>query len=241
MKITDSLPVGVTFVSADAPCVETAGTVNCAIGSLNPGEEKVYEVKVTVDPIGTFNSANDHLLDVQKVETQIDLEAGEQKTVTATCPSGYFVSDGSVRIDHIDQGTGDWTAPQVLESYASSLDTWKGVVKNTATGRAQAKIFAVCIDKKTVDGDHSHDLIVTNPITVSDAVLAGKKTATSMCGPGQIAIDPGFQSCEARRPPVQRAGRQRLEVRPRRQRAGGRHVLDPLPDPSGEHHERSHP
>ncbi|MBK8294230.1 MAG: DUF11 domain-containing protein [Solirubrobacterales bacterium] len=194
VKITDSLPVGVTFVSADAPCVETAGTVNCAIGSLNPGEEHTYQVKVKIDPIGTFNSANDHLLDVQKVETQIDLEAGEQKTVTATCPSGYFVSDGSVRIDHIDQGTGDWTAPQVLESYASSLDTWKGVVKNTATGRAQAKIFAVCIEKKTVDGDHSHDLIVTNPITVSDAVLAGKKTATLQCGPGQIAIDPGFQS-----------------------------------------------
>ncbi|MGK2932914.1 MAG: hypothetical protein ACSLFD_09135, partial [Solirubrobacterales bacterium] len=111
VKITDSLPVGVTFVSADAPCVETTGTVNCAIGALNPGEETVYQVKVKVDPIGTFNNASDHLLDVQKVETQIDLEAGEQKTVTATCPSGYFASDGSVRIDHIDQGTGDWTAP----------------------------------------------------------------------------------------------------------------------------------
>lgn len=194
VKITDSLPVGVTFVSADAPCVENAGTVNCAIGSLNPGEEKTYTVKVTVDPWGTANSAEDHLLDVQKVEAQIDLEAGEQKTVSVTCPSGYFASDGSVRIDHIDQGTGDWTAPQVLESYASSLDTWKGVVKNTATGRAQAKIFAVCIRNKTVDGNHSHDLIVSDQISVSDAVLAGKKTATLMCGPGQIAIQPGFQS-----------------------------------------------
>ncbi len=194
VKITDSLPVGVTFVSAGAPCVETTGTVNCATGSLDPGEEKVYEVKVKVDPIGTFNNASDHLLDVQKAETQIDLDAGEVKTVTATCPSGYFASDGSVRIDHIDQGTGDWTAPRVLESYASSLDTWKGVVKNTATGRAQAKIFAVCIKEKTVDGDHGHDLIVTDPITVTDAVLAGKKTAVLQCGPGQIAIQPGFQS-----------------------------------------------
>ena len=193
--ITDSLPVGMSFVSADAPCVEGAGTVTCGIGSLAPNEEKTYTVKVKVDQWGTANPSADHQLDVQKVEAQIDLEAGEQKTVFVTCPSGYFASDGSVRIDHIDQGTGDWTAPQVLESRASSLNTWKGTVKNTATGRAQAKIFAVCIQNKTVaDGGHQHDLIVSDPVTVTDIALAGKKEAVLPCGPGQTAIQPGFQS-----------------------------------------------
>jgi uncharacterized repeat protein (TIGR01451 family)/fimbrial isopeptide formation D2 family protein len=193
--ITDPIPVGLSFVSADAPCTESGGTVNCAIGSLMPGEVKTYQVKVTVDAWGNANPAANHQLDVQKVETQIDLDPGQIRTVQAVCPSGYFVSDGSVRIDHIDQGTGDWTAPQVLESRASSLDTWQGTVKNTATGRAQAKIFAVCIQKKTVaDGTHTHDLIVSDAITVTDIVPAGKKTATLQCGPGQTAINPGFES-----------------------------------------------
>lgn len=193
--ITDNLPVGLTFVSADAPCVEASATVTCEIGTLAVGEEKTYAVKVTVDQWGTADPAAEHLLDVQKVEAQIDLEAGEQKTVSVTCPTGYFASDGSVRVDHIDQGTGDWTSPQVLESRASDTGTWQGTVKNTATGRAQAKIFAVCIKQTTNNaGGHSHELIITDPITVSDEVPAGKNEATLQCGPGQTAIQPGFQS-----------------------------------------------
>lgn len=195
--ITDSLPVGLSFVSADAPCVQSLGTVTCNLGSLNPNQEVSLEVKVKVDAWGTADPTADHLLDVQKVEAQIDLEAGQQRTISVSCPSGYFASDGSVRIDHIDQDTGDWTAPQVLESRASSLDTWKGIVKSTATGRAQAKIFAVCIEKKTVDGNHSHNLIVSDPVTVGHAVLAGDKEAILPCGPGQVAIQPGFESTQA--------------------------------------------
>ena len=193
--ITDNLPAGLSFVSADSPCVEALATVTCEIGSLAPGESKTYDVKVKVDPWGDADPTAEHMLDVQKVEAQIDLEAGEQKTVSVTCPANYFASDGSVRIDHIDQGTGDWTSPEVLESRASAIDTWKGTVKNTATGRAQAKIFAVCIKRSTNDvGGHSHDLITSDPITVSDAVPVGKNEFTLVCGPGQVAIQPGFQS-----------------------------------------------
>lgn len=193
--VTDTLPIGVSFVSADAPCVESAGNISCELGSMAPGDVIVKEVKVKVDPWGNADASADHLIDVQKVEAQIDLEAGELKTVSVTCPSGYFASDGSVRIDHVDQGTGDWTAPRVLESRAASLETWQGTVKNTATGRAQAKIFAVCISKKTNDaGGHSHDLIVTDQIFVNHAAVAGKDEAILQCGPGQIAIQPGFSS-----------------------------------------------
>ncbi|MCB0867760.1 MAG: DUF11 domain-containing protein [Solirubrobacterales bacterium] len=191
--VTDTLPVGVTFVSADSPCTQASGTVTCELGTLAPGQEVELEVKVTVDHWGNADPSADHLLDVQKVETQIDLNPGEQKTIQAVCPSGYFASDGSVRIDHIDQGTGDWTAPQVLESRASALDTWQGTVRNTASGRAQAKIFAVCIKQQTGDeGGHHHNLLVSDPVTVTTSVAAGKTTRTLQCGPGQVAIQPGF-------------------------------------------------
>lgn len=196
--VTDTLPVGVTFVGADAPCTQAAGTVTCALGTLEAGEEVTLEVKVTVDQWGDADPSADHLLDVQKVENQIDLNPGEQKTIQVACPAGYFASDGSVRIDHIDQGTGDWTAPQVLENRASALDTWQGTVRNTASGRAQAKIFAVCI-KKTTGGEngHSHNLLVGDPVTVTTGLVAGKTTKTLQCGPGQVAIQPGFVSSVA--------------------------------------------
>ena len=146
--MTDPLPAGVTFDSADAPCALSGVTVSCAVGPLDPGEEITRQIRVKVEPIAAPVAEHDHLLDIQRVEAQIDLEAGQQRTIAVNCPSGYFVSDGSVRIDHIDQGTGDWTAPQVLESRSTSLGTWQGTVRNTATGRAQAKIFAVCIKRR---------------------------------------------------------------------------------------------
>lgn len=191
---TDSLPNGVTFVSADAPCVEADGEVTCALGTLQPGEEKILEIKVKVDPWGTVNPNYEHLVDVQKVETQIDLDPGETKTVEAKCPEGFFASDGSVRVDHIDQGTGDWDAPQVLKSAAKDLETWQGVVKNTATGRVQAKIFAVCIRKTTSPNAHEHKFKVSKPFTVTKTIKSGKAEATLKCGENQVAIQPGFDS-----------------------------------------------
>ena len=87
--------------------------------------------------------------------------------------------------------TGDWTAPQVLESRATSPGTWQGTVRNTAAGRAQAKIFAVCVRETTSPNGHNHSLIYSAPITVANSVLAGRREATLACGPGQIAIPPG--------------------------------------------------
>ncbi len=195
VTITDPIPSGLSFVSADAPCVNVSGTVTCQLGTLQPGQEVVLEVKVKVDPPTPTDPNLEHLLDVQKVEAQIDLEAGQQRTVSVTCPSGYFASDGSVRIDQIDHGTGDWTTQQVLESRASSLDTWQGTVKNTAMGRAQAKIFAVCIKQTTneIDG-HTHNLTVSAPVTVSETVTAGPHEAVLSCPAGTVAIQPGFSS-----------------------------------------------
>ncbi len=239
--VTDMLPVGVSFVSADAPCTESAGNISCALGSLNPGDMVTLEVKVTVDPYGNADPSADHLLDVQKVEAQIDLQAGELKTVNVTCPSGYFASDGSVRIDQIDHGTGDWTAPQVLESRASSLESWQGTVKNTAMGRAQAKIFAVCIKKQTQEADgHSHDLIVSDQIFVNQAAPAGLDEATLHVRPRPDRDPARLFLHRPRRPALQRARGQRLEVQVRPQVCRQRGLFDPLPDPSGLGRRRPH-
>ena len=48
--VSDVLPAGVTFVSADAPCAFAAGEVRCALGTVAAGFERTYALTVRVDP-----------------------------------------------------------------------------------------------------------------------------------------------------------------------------------------------
>jgi uncharacterized repeat protein (TIGR01451 family)/fimbrial isopeptide formation D2 family protein len=48
--VTDPLPTGTTFVSADAPCTHAAGEVKCEIGAAAEGFDQTYDVTVEVDP-----------------------------------------------------------------------------------------------------------------------------------------------------------------------------------------------
>lgn len=189
---TDQLPDGVTFVSAETPCTELDGKVTCAAGTLESGGQAVFKVKVKVNQWSPPTVSGSHGLDVQKVETQIDLNPGETRTIQAKCPPGFFVSDGSVRIDHIDQGTGTWASPEVLESRASDNQTWQGTVRNTASGRAQAKIFAVCIRATTSPNGHSHNLQVSDPVAATVNLKPGSNKAVLECPVGTVAIQPGF-------------------------------------------------
>ncbi len=48
VQLTDKLPAGVVFVSAQAGCTESAGTVTCEAGNLNPGQEASFQIVVSV-------------------------------------------------------------------------------------------------------------------------------------------------------------------------------------------------
>ncbi|GAB4578791.1 MAG: hypothetical protein Fur0022_15280 [Anaerolineales bacterium] len=50
--VTDTLPAGVTFVSATAGCTEAAGVVTCALGDVAPGATVTVEIVVTADEAG---------------------------------------------------------------------------------------------------------------------------------------------------------------------------------------------
>jgi uncharacterized repeat protein (TIGR01451 family) len=55
--ITDTLPAGVTFVSADPGCTHAAGVVTCTIDSLFPGESATRSIIVRADMSGTLVNA----------------------------------------------------------------------------------------------------------------------------------------------------------------------------------------
>lgn len=78
VKVVDTLPAGVTFVSASAGCVETAGVVNCTIGGLAFNEVKELTIVVTVNVEGTITNT------AEVAGTELDPVAGNNTATTDT-------------------------------------------------------------------------------------------------------------------------------------------------------------
>lgn len=193
VTVTDSLPAGVTYLSATAPCTQSGGTVTCALGSVAAGDTVTLLVRVEVDPLPGGDTSHQHQLGYTKVEANLSVFSGTG-TATASCPSGYFATDGSVRVDHVDQGAGTYADVVVLASHATADGSgWTGTVRNDTTGQVQAKVNVVCMSETTVSGDgHAHDVVVTGPVADSATVAAGRHEATLSCPAGSYPITPGF-------------------------------------------------
>jgi uncharacterized repeat protein (TIGR01451 family)/fimbrial isopeptide formation D2 family protein len=53
VTVSDTLPAGTTFVSADPLCTHLSGTVTCALDTLAAGADGSYDIVVAVDPART--------------------------------------------------------------------------------------------------------------------------------------------------------------------------------------------
>ncbi|GAA1159111.1 hypothetical protein GCM10009606_41290 [Nocardioides aquiterrae] len=192
--VTDSLPSGVTYVSADAACDRTGSTVRCELGTVPAGGTRSVDIDVRVDPLPTVGADHQHLFDVQKAEVQVDVEPGDQATGTVVCPTGYVVTDGSGRIDHVDQGTGTYADVHMTENRAVGNDSWRAHFVNDAMGRVQAKVFMVCVktESENVNG-HTHQIVVGPQQSQTVALPTGPTDVTMTCASGQTPIQPGYQ------------------------------------------------
>ena len=192
--ITDALPTGVTFVSADAACTRTGSVVRCEIGTVPAGATRDFEVRVTVDPLPAVGSDHQHLFDVQKTEVQVDLQAGETVSATASCMDGYVVTDGSGRVDHVDQGTGTLADVHMIASHSVGDGAWKATFVNSSTGHAAGKVFAVCVksESEVVNG-HSHHLVVGDLVSQTVSLPSGTSDVSLQCAAGQTPIQPGYE------------------------------------------------
>ena len=105
--VSDPLPAGLIFVSADPRCDYAAGTLECSLGTLAAGQTVSLEAVLKVAPAASSETtAHDHQWDVQKVEAFQSLQAGQTGEWSLSCPSGYAMVDGSARVDSVDQGAG---------------------------------------------------------------------------------------------------------------------------------------
>ncbi|GAB3200427.1 hypothetical protein GCM10027062_19920 [Nocardioides hungaricus] len=208
--VTDQLPAGVTFDSASAPCTQSGGTVTCNVGTLAAGASTTLWIKVVANPVAGAGPVSqpqaNHWVTPYKAEQQVDLQPGEQKSVTLSCNPGDILSDGQFRVDQVDQDTGTLADDiEILSSQLSGLGvgTWKGVIRNDATGRAQAKAFIVCLPAQTEPADrqtgysdsHRHPLSADPaPVTSTATYAAGEQSATLTCPAGTIPVAPGFDA-----------------------------------------------
>lgn len=193
--VTDVLPAGTTFVSGSAGCSNVGATVTCALGDVAAGDDAVATIRVRIDALPDAITHHDHQLDVTKIESHLSVLAGQTTSATTSCPSGYLATDGSVRLDHVDQGTGTFDDAMVLrsETTADGLG-WVGTVRNDTSGQLQAKVNVVCMSDHTVSGeDHAHPVVISDSLSTTQAYAVGEHGLDLACGPGTMAITPGFR------------------------------------------------
>jgi len=194
--VTDTLPQGTTYVSSSAPCTYASGAVTCNLGTIEAGDDRSVTITVTVNASATSggNTQHQHQLDITKVESHVSSFGGET-TSTTQCPSGYVATDGSVRLDHVDQGTGGFEDVDVVASAVTSNGRgWTGTIRNHTTGQVQAKVMVVCASDRTVSGeDHSHPLVITGPSTSTQSFGPGRHTVDLTCAAGSYPIQPSHK------------------------------------------------
>lgn len=192
--ITDMLPSGTTYVSSSAPCTNAGSTVTCELGTLAAGEDREVTITVRVNPVGNGDTSHNHHLDYTKTEAHIASFDGDTTTATADCPQGYIATDGSVRLDHVDQGAGTFEDVVVLASGATANGRgWTGTIRNDTVGQVQAKVNVVCMTDKTTSGEnHSHPVQVAGPVSTSQTFASGRHDVDLTCGAGTWAITPSF-------------------------------------------------
>jgi len=144
-----------------------------------------------------------HHLTTYKVEMQVDLDGHDTVSESLSCAAGDYAVDGTWRVDNVDDPNpqlgmfGDERDVLALASYGdSNVRHWRFRFHNGADGRAQLKIWVVCLDGRTqTQWGHFHDLNIGPRLTVSltDVGLGDEVyDSPDACTSDQILVAPGW-------------------------------------------------
>jgi choice-of-anchor A domain-containing protein/uncharacterized repeat protein (TIGR01451 family) len=188
VALADTLPAGMTFVSADSGCTDAGQTVTCTAGTLASGASATFHIVARADQVSSPANTSDQLT-VVKAEQYITMQAGQTVTTNLACPSGMFATDASVEPVHVDQGTGTLESVQVNGLYQLTDGSYQAVVTNTSSGQAQAEMYATCMSNQTQQG---YPLEVTGETSQASTLTAGTHTIALNCGAGRTPVAPSF-------------------------------------------------
>ena len=199
MTVTDTLPEGVTFVSANSSigsCVEAAGVVTCTLGALNSGSFATMTVVITATNAGSItnsarvtgspgdpNPADNEATVVSVVEPLNEAPVADASASDLVVISGNNI-DAEVRLDGSRSSDPDGDALTY---------SWLEGAAPLATG--------VIADVTLSIGAHSIDLVVSDGLT-SDTVTINA-VVLSLCdaiGLLKIKIDEASLGRKNKRP-----------------------------------------
>lgn len=144
-----------------------------------------------------------HHLTTYKVEKQLEIDGQDSASASLSCKAGDFAIDGTWRVDNVDDPNpqldmyGDERDVLTLASYGDSdVRTWLFRFKNGADGKAQLKIWVVCLNDRTQkQWGHDHQLSIghrlnasVHDIGVGEEIFEGDNA----CSTDQILVAPGF-------------------------------------------------
>jgi uncharacterized repeat protein (TIGR01451 family)/fimbrial isopeptide formation D2 family protein len=108
VTITDPLPAGTVFFSADAGCAFASGVVNCAIGNLAVGESAERQVTVTVPrALADTTVVNSATVDGDQGDDEPGNDSDEATTQVGPSADVSIVKTGPARVNA--NGTMTWT------------------------------------------------------------------------------------------------------------------------------------
>ncbi len=194
VTLSDTIPSGLAFVSSTPgppDCTESGGALSCAFGDIPAGGTRIVTVTATVQPIAPPLD-HQHALNIQRVQQDLTLAPGQTGSVDVACPTGYFATDASVLI--LDNA-GNVDASIVPDAVQHNGDGYRAIVTNPTTqGNIQTRVSVVCLGSETQLGGnpHTHDLLVSAPVSRTEALGTGTYAFDLQCGPGQVPVAPSF-------------------------------------------------
>lgn len=162
VEVTDIFDPGLAYVSdtVDGGGVCTTGNatspgfrhVDCTFASIPALTTRTITLTFTAHYWGyrhyTRNYRTDERLEIQKAETHVDIQSGQTKVATVTCPNDFDILDASWHLQQLDQDTGDFYDVYRMSSSMTN-DSATVTLFNDAAGKAQGKLWALCLKDRT--------------------------------------------------------------------------------------------
>jgi uncharacterized repeat protein (TIGR01451 family)/CSLREA domain-containing protein len=162
VSATDTLPAGVTFVSASAGCNESGGTVTCHGSNIAPGASDIFSIVVTagspatVSNFATASAANDANPTHTSNTTSTEINSCPNTFTVTSIGDAIDASKGDGHCD-TDSGTpGDQCTLRAAIEEANALPAC-GTITIDATG------LSGTINLGTALPDINHDVNVNGP------------------------------------------------------------------------------
>jgi len=199
VTVTDTLPGGVTFVSADAGCSGSSGTVTCTVSSLADGASAAFEIVVTAPSTGQFisNTATvaaaspaDSASGNNSVTLQTTVLASNLSIAITASPTSPIVSENfTYTVTVANNGPGDATTVTVTNTLPAGV-----TFVSADAGCSESGGTVTCTVSSLADGvSAAFDIVVTAPSSggsISNAVsVAAASPAVNVSSNNAYTLD----------------------------------------------------